>query len=169
MGWPQFLAWAATQGFKHTRFLKQAYSLFLAPRKWPGKEVILKKAKNLYDKFIEKVPTKKIADKVRKDIKKTVDEGKKVRKQMEKVKIEPEIRDADLGPRPSSELKAIEEGMKLKKGVVNIGDRIILQMQKQGKKVNFDDLLRIYGKKPPNLKADGGRIDKALPGRSRDI
>ena len=67
MGWPQFLAWAATQGFKHTRFLKQAYSQFLATRKWPGKEVILKKAKNLYDKFIEKVPTKKIADKVRKD------------------------------------------------------------------------------------------------------
>ena len=30
----------------------------------------------------------------------------------------------------------------------------------------------IYGKfpkKPPTLKADGGRIDKALPGRSRDI
>ena len=166
MGWPQFLAWAATQGFKHTKFLRQAYRHFASAGKIPSKEVILKTAKNLYDKFIAKVPTKKIADKVRKDLKKTVDEGQKVRKQMEKVKIEPEIR---TSPRPSSELKAIEEGMKLKKGVVNIGDRIILQMQKQGKKVNFDDLLRIYGKKPPNLKADGGRIDKALPGRSRDI
>ena len=165
MGWPQFLAWAATQGFKHTKFLRQAYRHFASTGKIPGKEVILKTAKNLYDKFIAKVPTKKIADKVRKDIKKT-DEGKKVRKQMEKVKIESEVRTT---PRPSSELKAIEEGMKLKKGVVNIGDRIVLQMQKQGKKVNFDDLLRIYGKKPPNLKADGGRIDKALPGRSRDI
>ena len=166
MGWPQFLAWAATQGFKHTKFLRQAYRHFASAGKIPSKEVILKTAKNLYDKFIAKVPTKKIADKVRKDLKKTVDEGQKVRKEMEKVKIEPEIR---TSPRPSSELKAIEEGMKLKKGVVNIGDRIVLQMQKQGKKVNFDDLLRIYGKKPPNLKADGGRIDKALPGRSRDI
>ena len=163
MGWPQFLVWAAAQGFKHTKFLRQAYRHFASTGKIPGKEVILKTAKNFYDKFIAKVPTKKIADKIRKDIKKT-DEGKKVRKQMEKVKIEPEIRTT---PRPSSELKAIEEGMKLKKGVVNIGDRIILEMQKQGKKVTFDDILRIYGK--PHLKAGGGRIDKALPGRSRDI
>ena len=165
MGWPQFLIWALAQGFKHTKFLRQAYRHFASTGKIPGKEVILKTARNLYDKFIAKVPTKKIANKIRKDLKKT-DEGKKVRKQVEKVKIEPEVR---TSPRPSSELKAIEEGMKLKKGVVNIGDRIILQMQKQGKKVNFDDLLRIYGKKPSNLKADGGRIDKALPGRSRDI
>ena len=27
----------------------------------------------------------------------------------------------------------------------------------------------LFPKKPPTLKADGGRIDKALPGRSRDI
>ena len=165
MGWPQFLAWAATQGFKHTKFLRQAYKHFASAGKIPSKEVILKTAKNLYDKFIAKVPTKKIADKVRKDLKKT-DEGRKVRKQMEKVKIESEIRTT---PRPSSEYKSIEEGMKLKKGVVNIGDRIVLQMQKQGKKVTFDDILRIYGKKPPHLKAGGGRIDKPLPGRSRDI
>lgn len=67
--------------------------------------------------------------------------------------------------------KQIIEGMKPKAPkVVNIGDRIIKQMQKEGKTVKFDDLLRIYGKKkPPTLKADGGRIDKALPGRSRDI
>ena len=67
--------------------------------------------------------------------------------------------------------KQIIEGMKPKAPkVVNIGDRIIKQMQKEGKKVKFDDLVRIYGKKkPPTLKADGGRIDKALPKRSRDI
>ena len=66
--------------------------------------------------------------------------------------------------------KQIIEGMKPKgERVVNIGDRIIKQMQKEGKPVKFDDILRIYGKKPPTLKADGGRIDKALPGRSRDI
>ena len=67
--------------------------------------------------------------------------------------------------------KQIIEGMKPKAPkVVNIGDRIIKQMQKEGKTVKFDDLLRIYGKKkPPTLKADGGSVDKALPGRSRDI
>ena len=66
--------------------------------------------------------------------------------------------------------KQIIEGMKPKASkVVNIGDRIIKQMQKEGKPVKFDDLVRIYGKKPPHLKADGGRIDKALPKRSRDI
>ena len=67
--------------------------------------------------------------------------------------------------------KQIIEGMKLKDPkVVNIGDRIIKQMQKEGKTVKFDDLLRIYGKKkPPTLKADGGRIDKALPKKSMDI
>ena len=66
--------------------------------------------------------------------------------------------------------KQIIEGMKSKgPQVVSIGDRIIKQMQKEGTTVKFDDLLRIYGKKPPHLKADGGRIDKALPKRSRDI
>jgi len=67
MGWPQFLAWAATQGFKHTKFLRQAYNSFKG--KLPGKDVILKTARNFYDKAIAKVPTKKIADKIRQDIK----------------------------------------------------------------------------------------------------
>ena len=76
-------------------------------------------------------------------------------------------------PKPKLQIdksKQIIEGMKPKEGVVNIGDRIIKQMQKEGKTVKFDDLVRIYGKKkPPTLKADGGSIDKALSGRSRDI
>ena len=164
MGYVQFLAWVTKQGLKSKVLQKYLNKAWQEATKG-GKVVleshfrkILNKAKNYYEGFkradLKTVP-KKIAD-----------EGKKVRKQMEKVKIEPEIRTT---PRPSSEIKAVTEGMKLKKGVVNIGDRIVLQMQKQGKKVTFDDLLRIYGKKPPNLKADGGRIDKALPGRSRDI
>jgi len=69
----------------------------------------------------------------------------------------------------NEDIKNIAEGMKPKKGIVNIGDRIIKQMQKEGKTVKFDDLLRIYGKKPPTLKADGGSVDKALPKKSRDI
>jgi len=162
MGYVQFLAWVTKQGLKSKVLQKYLNKAWQEATKG-GKVVleshfrkILNKAKNYYEGFkradLKTVP-KKIAD-----------EGKKVRKQMEKVKIESEIRTT---PRPSSELKAVEEGMKLKKGVVNIGDRIVLQMQKQGKKVTFDDLLRIYGK--PHLKAGGGRIDKALPGRSRDI
>ena len=67
MGWPQFLAWAAAQGFKNIKLLRQAYNSFKG--KIPGKEVILKTARNLYDKFIAKVPTKKIVDKVKKVIK----------------------------------------------------------------------------------------------------
>ena len=164
MGYAQFLAWVATMGWRVVGKQKYLFKVWKEATKG-GKEVLkshfpklLSKAKNYYKNFIganlKTVP------------KKTVAEAKKVRKQMEKVKIEPEIRTTR---QPSSELKAIEEGMKLKKGVVNIGDRIVLQMQKQGKKVTFDDLLRIYGKKPPHLKAGGGRIDKALPGRSRDI
>ena len=164
MGYVQFLAWVTKQGLKSKvlqKYLNKAWQEAIKG----GKVVLethfprlLNKAKEYHEGFkragLKTVP------------KKTVAEGKKVRKQMEKVKIEPEIRTT---PRPSSELKAIEEGMKLEKGVVNIGDRIILEMQKQGKKVTFDDILRIYGKKPPHLKAGGGRIDKALPGRSRDI
>jgi len=162
MGYAQFLAWVATMGWRVVGKQKYLFQVWKEATKG-GKEVLkshfpklLSKAKNYYKNFIganlKTVP------------KKTVAEAKKVRKQMQKVKIEPEIRTT---PRPSSEIKAVNEGMKLKKGVVNIGDRIVLQMQKQGKKVTFDDLLRIYGK--PHLKAGGGRIDKALPGRSRDI
>jgi len=107
---------------------------------------------------------------------KTSDVVKKVREGMRADKpfqgFKPEIVPKVVKPKLKIEKsKQIIEGMKPKgPKVVNIGDRIIKQMQKEGKTVKFDDLLRIYGKKkPPTLKADGGRIDKALPGRSRDI
>ena len=48
---PQFLVWAAAQGFKHTKFLRQAYRHFASTGKIPGKEVILKTAKNLYELY----------------------------------------------------------------------------------------------------------------------
>ena len=149
MGWPQFLAWAATQGFKNIKVLRQAYNSF---KKFPGKDAILKKAKNLLDDAIKKTSTKDLADKVRQGYKKRPFPGFKPKLQIDKS-------------------KQIIEGMKPKgPKVVNIGDRIIKHMQKEGKKVKFDDLVRTYGKKkPPTLKADGARIDKALPGRSRDI
>ena len=51
---------------------------------------------------------------------------------------------------------------------ISLGERIIKKMQQEGKTVTFDDIMRLLPKKPPG-KADGGRIDKALPKRSRDI
>jgi hypothetical protein len=68
MGLSQFIAWATAQGFKNRKFLVKAYNSFKG--KFPGKDVILKTARNFYDKAIAKVPTKKIADKIRQDIKK---------------------------------------------------------------------------------------------------
>ena len=153
----EFVKWVAKQGLKSKVLQKYLYKAWQEAIK--GGKVVLE---THFPKLLNKA--KEYHEGFKRAGLKIVDEGKKVRKQMEKVKIESEIRTT---PRPSSEIKAVTEGMKLKKGVVNIGDRIVLQMQKQGKKVTFDDLLRIYGK--PHLKAGGGRIDKALPGRSRDI
>ena len=137
MGWPQFLTWALAQGFKHTKFLRQAYRHFASTGKIPGKEVILKTARNLYDKFIAKVPTKKIADKVRKDLKK--DKPKRF-------EWEPQ-------ENFDARLRAILEKHKAK------------LPKKTAEIIKFPKPF----KKPPHLKAGGGRIDKALPGRSRDI
>ena len=128
MGWPQFLAWAATQGFKHTKFLRQAYNSFKG--KLPGKDVILKTARNFYDKAIAKVPTKKIVNKIRQDIKKDRPfPGAGDLKVVPKTKIAPK----DVAPKSNKPSNIIP-----------------------------------FPKKPPG-KADGGRIDKALSTRSRDI
>ena len=171
MGWPQFLAWAATQGFKNIKVLRQAYNSF---KKFPGKEVVLKTAKNLYDDVIKKTSTPKIADKIRQGMKKTEVAPKKGMFDNIFTKMYREVMGPPKVVKPKLKIeksKQIIEGMKPKAPkVVNIGDRIIKQMQKEGKTVKFDDLVRIYGKKkPPTLKADGGSIDKALPKRSRDI
>lgn len=131
MGWPQFLAWAATQGFKHTKFLRQAYNSFKG--KLPGKDVILKTARNFYDKAIAKVPTKKIADKIRQDIKK------------------------DKLPIPKEFNKFVPEIVSKTK----ITPKVVTP---KSKKPGFHPSVIKGGKK-----ADGGRIDKALPTRSRDI
>ena len=151
MGWPQFLAWAATQGFKNIKVLRQAYNSFKG--KLPGKDVILKTAKNLYDDVIKKTSTKDLAKQIR---------------QKDKLPLPKEYVIKNLKKEfPNWKFKKVPPSRKGK--VVNIGDRIIEQMQKQGKTVKFDDIARIYKKKPPTLKADGGSVDKALPKRSRDI
>ena len=136
MGLSQFIAWATAQGFKHRKFLVKAYNSFKG--KFPGKDVILKTARNFYDKAIAKVPTKKITDKIRKDIK-TEQIVKK--------------------------LKPIKAGEKV---IVPVGpNKPPFIFTKTPKPKKSAKILQ-FPKRPPG-KADGGRIDKALPTRSRDI
>ena len=170
MGWPQFLAWAATQGFKNIKVLRQAYNSF---KKLPPKEVILKRAKNLYDDLIKKTPTKNIADKIRQDMKvkpiKVPEQTKNILNikstlKGRPVKVVPERPFTGFVPKvvkPKLQLeksKQIIEGMKPKEGIVNLGERIIKKMQQEGKNVTFDDIIRIYGPKKPPGKQEGGRI-----------
>ena len=144
MGWPQFLAWAATQGFKNIKVLRQAYNSF---KKFPGKDVVLKTAKNLYNDLIKKTSTQKIADKVRQKIKPIIP------KQFNK--FEPKI----VPKKPKTLGDALKAGEYIK---VPTPKGLKPPSLKKSNVIPFP-------KKPPTLKAGGGRIDKALPGRSRDI
>ena len=143
MGWPQFLAWAATQGFKNIKVLRQAYNSF---KKFPGKDVVLKTAKNLYNDLIKKTSTQKIADKVRQKIKPIIP------KQFNK--FEPKI----VPKKPKTLGDALKAGEYIK---VPTPKGLKPPSLKKSNVIPFP-------KKPPG-KADGGRIDKALSGRSRDI
>ena len=146
MGYAQFLAWVAKQGLKNKVLQKYLNKAWQEGTKG-GKEIL----QSQWPKLLKKAQDFKTNFKIF--------EPKVIPKEIVKPKLQ------------IDKSKQIIEGMKLKDPkVVNIGDRIIKQMQKEGKPVKFDDLLRIYGKKkPPTLKADGGSIDKALSGRSRDI
>tara|TARA_R100001086_G_C11615790_1_gene197342 strand:+ start:41 stop:508 length:468 start_codon:yes stop_codon:yes gene_type:complete len=155
MGWPQFLAWAATQGFKHTKFLRQAYNSFKG--KLPGKDVILKTARNFYDKAIAKVPTKKIADKIRQDIKK--DKPKRFEWEPQK-NFDARLRAIVDKHKAKTTAQIKAEGLAKTLRVVEGAKKGITGVKPPG----FNPSL-IKGSK----KADGGRIDKALPTRSRDI
>lgn len=132
MGYTQFLAWVAKQGLKNKVLQKYLNKAWQEASK-AGKPIIeknfpalLKKAQDFKTNF-------------------KAFEPKVVPKEIVKPKLQIE------------KSKQIIEGMKSKgPQVVSIGDRIIKQMQKEGKTVKFDDLVRIYGKKPPNLKAEGG-------------
>ncbi len=167
MGWPQFLAWAATQGFKNIKVLRQAYNSF---KKLPPKEVILKTAKNLYNDLIKKTPTQKIADKVRQKIKPIIPkqfnkfEPKIVKpKQFDKnfIRMRKDQYDDIFG---SIANKPKTLGDALKAGEYTKAPTPKSLKPPSIKKSNVIP----FPKKPPG-KADGGSIDKALPGRSRDI
>ena len=152
-----FLAWVATQGIKHIpkKFLYQAFNSFKG--KLPSNQVILKTAKNLYDDVIKKTSTQKIADKVRQKIKPIIP------KQFNK--FEPKI---------------VKPKIQTTRGLGDLWPRQLEKILKTGK---YTKVPTPKGLKPPSLrksnvipfpkkppgKADGGRIDKALPKRSRDI
>ena len=157
MGYGSFLAWVARVGWQVVGKQKYLNKVWQEASKG-GKEILksqwpklLNKAKDYYKNF--KGADLKSVKKEKSFIELMKDKGHKFL--------------AKDSPEYLAHIKKTK--VVPKKEVVNIGDRIIKKMQKQGKTVKFDDIVRIYGKKPPNLKADGGRIDKALPGRSRDI
>ncbi len=175
MGWPQFLAWAATQGFKNIKVLRQAYNSF---KKLPPKEVILKTAKNLYDDLIKKTPTKDLTKQIRQKIKKdkTLDFNVPLRNKQSKEFI----KEWNKNTSPKQWEKIIEnlEGIYkpfmgfIPKIVPKVVPKVVPKTKAAPKvvapKSNKPSNIIPFPKKPPG-KADGGRIDKALPTRSRDI
>ena len=174
-----FLAWVAAQGIKHIpkRWLIQAFNSF---KKLPGNQVILKKAKNLWDDAIKKTPTKDIADKVRDKLIIPKQYNKFTPTIVPKIKIVPK-KPNPLGdalktgkykkvPTPKKLTPKTETDKVLEE--IGIKDKIFIDKGtlKGPRKFDFGSKV-IYGKfpkKPPG-KADGGSIDKALPKRSRDI
>ena len=151
MGWLEFSTWAIARGFRHKKLLLQAYNSLKG--KFPGKEVVLKKAKNLLDDLIKKTPTKDLTKQIRQKI-------KPVQKPRPfpgfKPTIVPKTKIVPKKPNPLED--ALKAG-KYKKVPTPSG------LKPPGlKKSNVIP----FPKKPPG-KADGGRIDKALPKRSRDI
>jgi len=152
MGWPQFLAWAATQGFKNIKVLRQAYNSF---KKFPGKDVVLKTAKNLWDDVIKKTSTKDLVKQIRnKPI---------IPKQLDKnfIRISKDQID-DIERSIANKPKTLGDALKT-------GQYKTVPTPKGLKPPSLRKSNVIpFPKKPPG-KADGGSIDKALSGRSRDI
>ena len=156
----QFLAWVATQGIKHIpkKLLIQAFKSFKG--KLPGNQVILKIAKNFWDDVIKKTPTKDLTKQIRQKIK-PVQEPRPFPgfkpTIVPKTKIVPKT--PKIVPKKPDTLGDVLKAGKYTKVPTPSG------LKPPGlKKSNVIP----FPKKPPG-KADGGRIDKALPKRSRDI
>ena len=148
-----FVAWVAAQGIKHIpkKLLLQAFNSFKG--KLPGNQVILKIAKNLWDDVIKKTPTK--------DLTKQIRQPKPVQEPRPFPGFKPTIvpKTPKIVPKKPSPLGDALKAGKYKKVPTPSG------LKPPGlKKSNVIP----FPKKPPG-KADGGRIDKALPKRSRDI
>ena len=167
-----FLAWVATQGIKHIpkKFLLQAFNSFKG--KLPSNQVILKTAKNLWDDVIKKTSTKDLTKQIRqKD--KTLDFNVPLRNKQSKEFI----KEWNKNTSPKQWEKIIEnlEGIKIpEKPFMGFTPKIVPKVVKPKVvkpklKVEKSNVIPLFPKKPPTLKADGGRIDKALPKKSRDI
>ena len=128
MGYTQFLAWVGKQGLKIPGLQKYLYKAWKEAEK-VGAPIVEKNFPHLLTKAKDFYKNFKTFDP------KVV----KPKLQLEKS-------------------KQIIEGMKPKEGIVNLGDRIIKKMQREGKNVTFDDIIRIYGPKKPPGKQEGGRI-----------
>ena len=152
MGWPQFLAWAATQGFKNIKVLRQAYNSF---KKFPGKDVVLKTAKNLWDDVIKKTSTKDLVKQIRnKPI---------IPKQLDKnfIRISKDQID-DIERSIANKPKTLGDALK-----TGTHTKVPTPSHLKPPSLRKSNVIP-FPKKPPG-KADGGSIDKALSGRSRDI
>ena len=164
-----FLTWVAAQGVRHIpkRLLIQAFNSFKG--KLPGKEVILKTAKNLYDDLIKKTSTQKIADKVRQKIKPII--PKQFNKFEPKI-VKPKQLDKNFIRISKDQIDDIERSIANKPKT--LGDALkTAKYTKVPTPKNLTpkgpaEIIPLFPKKPLG-KADGGRIDKALPTRSRDI
>ena len=175
-----FLAWAATQGIKHIpkKFLLQAFNSFKG--KLPSNQVILKTAKNLYDDLIKKTPTKDLTKQIRQKIKKdkTLDFNVPLRNKQSKEFI----KEWNKNTSPKQWEKIIEnlEGIKIpKKPFQGFKPPIVpkqfnkfrprvIQGGKSKKPIPAEDIIKKGDWDPSGFKS-GGRIDKALPKKSRDI
>ena len=112
---------------------------------------------NMIQKLKSKASTQKIADKIRQDMKKPGEGFKSTTIPKELNKFKPEI----VPKKPKTLGDALKTGTHTK---VPTPSGLKPPGLKKSNVIPFPN-----PKKPPTLKADGGRIDKALPGRSRDI
>jgi len=154
MGYINFLLWAGKQGLKNKvlqKYLNKAWQegtkggKIILQSQWPK---LLKKAQEFKTNF--KAFTPKIVPKKPKTLGDALKTGKHTKVPTPK-KLTPktEIKDLQIGPHIDKQGRVWPKFVKpIPKGPAKIIP---------------------FPKKPPHLKADGGRIDKALPGRSRDI
>jgi len=161
-----FLAWVATQGIKHIpkKFLLQAFNSF---KKLPSNQVILKTAKNLYDDVIKKTSTKDLTKQIRQKIKKDKPIIPKEFNKFEPYnKFEPKIVPKVVKPKIVKPKQLDKNFIRISKDQIDDVERSIANKPSHSslKKSNV-----IPFPKKPLGKADGGSVDKALSGRSRDI
>ena len=169
MGYAKFLKWVGEQALKNkvlqpylNKAWREAEKLGrpIIEKNFPG---ILKKAQDLVKQIRQKD--------------KTLDFNVPLRNKQSKEFI----KEWNKNISPKQQEKIIEnlEGIKIPKKpfmgfipkiVPKIVPKVVKpKVVKPKLKVEKSNVIPLFPKKPPTLKADGGRIDKALPKKSRDI